>query len=57
MTRRKILALRKKLYKIVKENPGVNPENAWHVLMLLEEKPIERLRRGLMRAQKPDFRR
>lgn len=50
-----IRRLQKKLENILAENPQANRENVWHTLLLLHEKPIERLRRGLARAQKFDF--
>lgn len=34
----------------------VDRDNVRHALLLLREKPIERLRRALVRAQKPDIR-
>lgn len=36
---------------IIKENAGVEWQHAWHTLILLEEEPIDRLRRALLRAQ------
>jgi len=35
---------------------GMDRENVRHTLLLLREKPIDRLRRALVRAQKPDLR-
>lgn len=42
--------------KVADKNPGVDRDNIRHMLLLLEEKPVERLRRALVRAQKPDIR-
>ena len=41
---------------IVRSNKGVDREDVRHTLLLLREKPIDRLRRALVRAQKPDIR-
>lgn len=48
---RLIRRLLKKLELILQKNPLANRENVWHTLLLLQEKPIERLNRGLLRAQ------
>jgi transcriptional regulator with XRE-family HTH domain len=52
----------KKLKRILKEvdriaagHPKADRDTLRHTLLLLEEKPIERLRRSLLRAQKFDF--
>jgi transcriptional regulator with XRE-family HTH domain len=44
--------LRKMQDAILSRNPGVDPENVWHCLLLLEKSPWQRLERGLLRAQK-----
>jgi transcriptional regulator with XRE-family HTH domain len=44
-------ALMKEVDRIVKRYPSIEPENVRHTLLLLREKPIERLRRALTRAQ------
>ena len=54
---KKMKRLQKKLARILESNPGLDRENIWHTLRLLELPPIERLRRGLLRAQKFDFHR
>lgn len=54
---KKIQELRKKLGKIIEIYPEANPENIWHTLILLEEKPLERLKRGLLRGKKFNFHR
>lgn len=41
---------------IVGRDRRVDRDNIRHTLLLLREKPIERLRRALVRAQKPDLR-
>jgi hypothetical protein len=46
-------ALQRKLQRILQRHPKADPENIWHTLLLLELPPIERLRRGLVRGQKP----
>ena len=37
---------------IVMQDPEVDRENVLHTLILLREKPVDRLRKGLIRAQK-----
>lgn len=37
--------------KIARKNPGVDPDNVRHTLLLLEEKPEARLRRALLRGR------
>ena len=37
--------------EIVRKNPGVDRENVRHTLLLMREKPIERLRRALVRSR------
>lgn len=51
----KILKLRKKVSVFLKANPGANVEDTWHTALLLQEKPIDRLKRSLIRAQKFNF--
>jgi transcriptional regulator with XRE-family HTH domain len=41
--------------RLAARNPGLDAENARHTLLLLEEPPIERLRRALIRGRKPDL--
>ena len=41
---------------IAEQYDDVDPDNIVHTLLLLDEKPIERLRRALTRAQRFDFR-
>jgi transcriptional regulator with XRE-family HTH domain len=40
---------------IADRHPEVDRDNIRHVLLLLQEKPIDRLRRALLRARKPDL--
>lgn len=42
--------------RIAEKHPGIDRDNIRHMFLLLEEKPVERLRRALVRAQKPDIR-
>jgi len=42
--------------RISKRHPGADPENIRHTLILLNEKPIERLRRALRRGRIVDIR-
>lgn len=41
--------------RIVAEEPQVSFENVWHTLVLLEEPPVERLRRSLLRGRAVDL--
>ena len=36
---------------VLQRNPEANPDNVRHTLLLLYEKPVDRLRRALLRAQ------
>jgi transcriptional regulator with XRE-family HTH domain len=38
--------------KIIADHPELDRENVRHTLLLLQEEPVERLRRGLIRGQK-----
>jgi hypothetical protein len=44
------------LDKIMKRHKKADPDNVRHTLLLLQEKPINRLRGALLRGQKFDFR-
>ena len=44
------------LDKIMKRHKKADRDNVRHTLLLLQEKPINRLRRALLRAQQFDFR-
>lgn len=54
---RKIHNLEKKMQEILAEYPEADRENVWHTLLLLQEKPVDRLKRSLLRAQKFNFHR
>ncbi len=54
---KKHLRLRKRLEKVLQLHPQADRDNVWHTLLLLKQKPIERLQRGLLRAQKFNFHR
>jgi transcriptional regulator with XRE-family HTH domain len=45
------LAVMANVQAIMREQPALNPDNIRHTLLLLHEKPIDRLRRALLRAQ------
>jgi len=38
--------------RILERHPEADRDNVWHTLLLLEENPWKRLRRGLLRARK-----
>jgi len=40
---------------VLERHPGATFENVWHTLVLLDEAPIERLRRSLLRARSADI--
>ena len=48
---RRAQALLRIARKVIRKNPGATFENVWHTLMLLEEPPIDRLRRSLLRGR------
>jgi transcriptional regulator with XRE-family HTH domain len=54
--KRRMMRLLKRAERVRRHEPGLDPENIRHVLLLLEDRPIDRLRRSLIRAQKPDLR-
>ena len=45
------LAVMTNVQAIMHDHPSLNPDNVRHTLLLLHEKPIDRLRRALLRAQ------
>ena len=51
-TEKKFLMILKLTDDIILENPKLSRENVRHTLILLDEKPIERLRRGLKRGRR-----
>lgn len=49
-----VLRIRQKqqtLEKLLESNPNASRENLWHTLILLDEPPIERLNRSLLRGK------
>ncbi|MFW6129479.1 MAG: hypothetical protein ACOC6P_04460 [Candidatus Aminicenantaceae bacterium] len=48
---KKIRQIAKRTEQIMAENPGLNRENVRHTLILLQEEPVTRLRRGLIRGR------
>jgi hypothetical protein len=52
---RRAQALLRIARKVIRKNPGATFENVWHTLMLLEEPPIDRLRRSLLRGRAFDL--
>ncbi|MBE3109466.1 MAG: hypothetical protein IMZ46_02970 [Acidobacteria bacterium] len=52
---RRAVRLLEEADRIVESDPSMDRDNVRHTLLLLEEKPIERLQRSLIRAQKPDL--
>jgi hypothetical protein len=49
---KRTLRLQNKLQNILDKNPELSRENVWHTLILLEEPPINRLDRALIRGRK-----
>lgn len=52
---RRALRLLEAVDRIAGSDPSMDRDNVRHTLLLLEEKPIERLLRSLLRARKPDL--
>lgn len=52
---RRAVRLLEEADRIVGSDLSMDQDNVRHTLLLLEEKPIERLQRSLIRAQKPDL--
>jgi transcriptional regulator with XRE-family HTH domain len=52
---RLIQAIANRTDEILADNPALNRENVRHTLLLLKEKPIERLRRALIRGRAIDL--
>jgi hypothetical protein len=48
-------ALIRRATRILDRNPQASFENVWHTLVLLEEPPVERLRRSLLRGRGGDL--
>ena len=55
LAQRRLLAVMAEVGHIAKGHPRASPEDIRLTLLLLDEKPIDRLRRGLRRARKPDL--
>lgn len=51
---RRAAALLRVAKKVVRKNPGASFENVWHTLMLLQDPPVDRLRRSLLRGRALD---
>jgi transcriptional regulator with XRE-family HTH domain len=41
--------------KVLRRHPNASFENVWHTLVLLDEPPVERLRRSLLRGRAVDL--
>jgi transcriptional regulator with XRE-family HTH domain len=54
--RREMQVLMGKVTAVAARYPDVDRENVRHTLLLLRERPIERLRRALIRGQRPHIR-
>ncbi len=52
----RIQELHRKVERIARSHPRADRDNLRHTLLLLDEKPAERLRRALRRARTFDFR-
>jgi transcriptional regulator with XRE-family HTH domain len=52
---RDMQSLQAEVAGLCRRHPRCDPDNVRHALLLLREKPMDRLRRGLIRAQKFDF--
>lgn len=48
---RRAKELLSRLDRIVAAHPGADRDNVWHTLLLLQEPPVDRLNRGLLRGQ------
>jgi transcriptional regulator with XRE-family HTH domain len=48
-------ALLRRAQRVLVRNPAASFENVWHTLMLLEEPPLDRLRRSLLRGRAVDL--
>jgi len=48
---RRVRELLSRLDGIVAAHPGADRDNVWHTLLLLEEPPVDRLNRGLLRGR------
>jgi transcriptional regulator with XRE-family HTH domain len=48
-------ALIRQAIRVVDQHPQASFENVWHTLVLLEEPPVDRLRRSLLRGRAADL--
>ncbi len=48
---RRARSLMSRLESILAAHPGTDRDNVWHTLILLEQAPIDRLNRGLLRGR------
>jgi transcriptional regulator with XRE-family HTH domain len=48
-------ALLRRAGRILEHHPRASFENVWHTLVLLEEAPVDRLRRSLLRGRAADL--
>jgi transcriptional regulator with XRE-family HTH domain len=48
-------ALLRRATRVLEHHPQASFENVWHTLVLLEEPPVERLRRSLLRGRGVDL--
>ncbi len=48
---RRVKDLLSRLDEILAAHPGADRDNVWHTLLLLQEPPVDRLNRGLLRGQ------
>lgn len=54
--RARIVSLLKEVRRISRKHRGADPENIRHTLLLLDDEPVERLRRALRRGRPLDIR-
>ena len=52
---RRTRELIRELERVLAKHPRASREDVWHTLLLLEQKPIDRLRRGLLRGRRVDL--
>lgn len=48
---RRVKDLLSRLDEILTAEPGADRDNVWHTLLLLQEPPVDRLNRGLLRGR------
>jgi len=49
--------LLRRLERILAKHPAADRDNVWHTLLLLEEPPVDRMERGLVRGRALDLHR